>query len=48
MLNETWLKKSININELFPIESYKTFRLERRTNTHPIDPNSKNVEKEWW
>ena len=40
MLNETWLKKSIKKSELFSIDSYKTFRLDRSTNSHPIDPNN--------
>ena len=39
MLNETWLKKSIKKSELFPIDTYKTFRLDRSDKTHPIDPN---------
>ena len=29
MLNETWLKKSIKNNELFPVETYKIVRLDR-------------------
>ena len=39
MLNETWLKKSIKKNELFPVDAYKVFRLDRTRETHPIDPN---------
>ena len=38
MLNETWLKKSIKNSELFPVETYKTFRLDRSPSTHPPDP----------
>ena len=39
MLNETWLKKSINNSEFFPTDVYKPFRLDRSPKTHPPDPN---------
>ena len=37
MLNETWLKKTIKNSELFPVETYKIFRLDRSLKTHPPD-----------
>jgi hypothetical protein len=37
ILNETWLKKSINSNEVLP-DNYKVFRLDRSTKSHPFDP----------
>ena len=37
MLNETWLKKNIKNSELFPVETYKIFRLDRSLKTHPPD-----------
>jgi len=37
MINETWLKKSIIDSEVIP-ESYKVFRLDRSSLTHPPDP----------
>ena len=42
MLNETWLKKSIKKGEVFPVDVYKVFRLDRSAKTHPIDPNNPN------
>ena len=39
VLNETWLKKSISDNEIIPTDTYKIFRLDRSTTTHPPDPN---------
>ena len=43
ILNETWLKKSISDNEIFPTRQYKMFREDRSDKTHPPDPdNSKN------
>ena len=42
ILNETWLKESINDNEIFPPEAYKIFRCDRSTNSHPLDPNNPN------
>ena len=42
MLNETWLKKSVRDNELFPEETYKIFRLDRNNVTHPPDPTNPN------
>ena len=38
MLNETLFKKSIKNGELFPVETYKTFRLDQSPKTHPPDP----------
>ena len=38
LLNETWLKRSILSKEIFP-DSYKLFRIDRSTKTHPYDPN---------
>ena len=38
VLNETWLKNSINDNELFPPEAYKIFRCDRSLESHPPDP----------
>ena len=40
MLNETWLKKSIKNSEFFPTSTYKPFRLDRSSKTHPPDPNN--------
>ena len=40
VLNETWLKSTINDNEIFPPESYKIFRRDRSPESHPPDPNN--------
>ena len=40
VLNETWLKNSINDNEIFPPEAYKIFRCDRNLESHPPDPNN--------
>lgn len=40
VLNETWLKSSVNDNELFPPEYYKIFRRDRSPLSHPPDPNN--------
>ena len=37
ILNETWLKKSILSNEVFP-DNYKIFRVDRSLKSHPFDP----------
>ena len=37
MLNETWLKPSINSTEILPGNSYKVFRIDRSLETHPPD-----------
>ena len=37
ILNETWLKKSIEDNELLP-SSYNIIRVDRSSKTHPYDP----------
>ena len=42
MLNETWLKKSIKKGELFPVDTFKIFRLDRTPKTHPPDPSIPN------
>ena len=39
-LNETWLKKSIKDNEIFPDSQYEVFRNDRTRKTHPQDPNN--------
>ena len=38
ILNETWLKSSILDSEIFDLEAYKVFRLDRSQKTHPPDP----------
>ena len=38
--NETWLKSSISDSEVLPTNSYKVFRLDRTSYTHPPDPNN--------
>ena len=43
MLNETWLKNTIKKKELFSVNDYKIFRLDRSSKTHP--PDSKNPKK---
>ena len=40
LLNETWLKPSINSNEIIPGKSYKIFRKDRSPLSHPPDPNT--------
>ena len=42
ILNETWLSKNINDNEILPSQSYKVFRLDRTQKSHPMDPNDPN------
>ena len=37
ILNETWLKPSIDSSEIFPSHLYHTFRSDRSQNTHPRD-----------
>ena len=37
VLNETWLKPSINSTEILPGNSYKVFRIDRSLETHPPD-----------
>ena len=39
ILNETWLKPSINDSEIFCPEKYKIFRCDRSPKSHPSDPN---------
>ena len=39
VLNETWLKPSINDNEILSPEAYKIFRCDRSPKTHPADLN---------
>ena len=38
--NETWLKRSIDDNEVVNTDKYKIFRLDRSNHTHPPDPTS--------
>ena len=38
VLNETWLKPSINSTEILPGNSYKVFRIDCPPETHPPDP----------
>ena len=40
ILNETWLSKNINDDEIFPSQLYKVFRLDRSLKTHPMDPSN--------
>lgn len=40
MLTETWLKKSINDNEIIESPDYYVFRNDRSQLTHPPDPNN--------
>ena len=39
ILNETWLKSSVLDSEIFDLEAYKVFRLDRSQKTHPPDPH---------
>ena len=39
--NETWLKNSISDSEVLPTNTYKVFRLDRTSYTHPPDPNNR-------
>ena len=39
ILNETWLKSTINDNEVFPSNLYKIYRCDRSTTSHPVDPD---------
>ena len=41
ILNETWLKPSIDNSEIFPSHLYHTFRSDRSLNTHPCDCTKK-------
>ena len=40
ILNETWLSKNINDDEIFSSQLYKVFRLDRSLKTHPMDPSN--------
>ena len=40
ILNETWLKPTINSNETIPGRSYKVFRKDRSSFSHPHDPDN--------
>ena len=40
ILNETWLKTTINSSEIIPGDSYKIFRRDRSCVSHPPDPNN--------
>ena len=37
ILNEIWLKATVNSNEVIPSNIYKTVRLDRSTSSHPVD-----------
>ena len=39
ILNETWLKSTINDNEVIPSNLYKIYRCDRSTTSHPVDPD---------
>ena len=39
ILNETWFKSSILDSEIFDLEAYKVFRLDRSQKTHPPNPH---------
>ena len=39
-LNETWLKKSVQNNEILPDTQYEIFRNDRTRRTHPQDPDN--------
>ena len=40
ILNDTWLKSTIDDNEIIPCNLYKIFRCDRSTTSHPIDPDN--------
>ena len=40
ILNETWLKESINDNEIFPSNLYTVFRRDRSPESHPADEDN--------
>ena len=40
ILNETWLKNTINSKEIIPGDVYKVFRRDRSCLSHPPDPNN--------
>jgi hypothetical protein len=42
VLNETWLKNSINDNEILLPEAYKIFRCDRSLESHPPDLRNPN------
>ena len=46
VLNETWLKRTITDAEIFPDNDYKIFRLDRTADSHPPDPNDRNIFKQ--
>ena len=39
ILNETWLKSTINDNEVIRSNLYKIYRCDRSTTSHPVDPD---------
>ena len=39
ILNETWLKDTIDNNEILSCQQYKIFKCDRTTETHPPDPD---------
>ena len=42
ILNETWLKGTIDDSEVIPKDQYKMYRVDRDKFTHPPDPNNPN------
>ena len=40
MLNETWLKKSVNDHEIIKDKNFSIFRNDRTQASHPSDPNN--------
>ena len=46
LLSETWLTKEHLNNEIFPNDTYRCFRLDRTSKTHPPDPLNKSKFKE--
>ena len=45
LLNETWLKPTINDSENIPLDNYRIFRRDRSPDSHPADPENPNVFK---
>ena len=42
LLNETWLKPTINDSEIIPSDNYRIFRRDRSPDSHPPDPENPN------
>ena len=47
MLNETWLKKSVNDHEIIKDKNFSIFRNDRTQASHPSDPNNPNKFKKF-